>query len=84
LIAIMQLRLRIGRTWSSVGWLGVLAMMVVSVLLPAQSWPFAVLGILFGAAFVAAGIELLRENSEPPAIPVRSEATAPARPGGTQ
>ena len=83
-LAIAQLRARIGRTWSSMGWLAAFAATIVTALLPGRTWPFALLGLLFGAAFIAAGIELLRESPAPASTPGRADNLASARPLGTQ
>ena len=58
--------------------------LIVAALLPTRTWPFALVGLLFGAAFIAAGIELLRENPASASSPERANALAPARPPGTQ
>jgi hypothetical protein len=60
LLAVAQLRARVGRTWSSIGWLGAFAMTLLGVLLPNRAWPFVAAGLAFGAAFVAASFELRR------------------------
>ena len=61
LIGVAQLRAKVGRTWSSVGWLAAFAMTVVLALLPTHAWPFVAVGILLGSGFIAAGWELHRE-----------------------
>lgn len=59
LLAITQLRARIGRLGSSLGWLASLAAMAAT---PLWSVAFIVLGVTFGLAFVALGLELQHET----------------------
>ena len=59
MLAVAQLRAGIGRRGSSIGWLASLAALAVASLAPMA---FMVLGVIFGLAFLALGLELLSEK----------------------
>lgn len=61
ILAAAQLRAGAQRIASSAGWLTALAAALLAALTSA-AWLFTVTGVLLGLAFIAAGVELLRER----------------------
>jgi hypothetical protein len=63
-LAVAQLRLSPSRICSSIGWIMAVLLLIGAVAAPA-GWLFTLMGVLFGLAFVAAGLELTREVRHP-------------------
>jgi hypothetical protein len=64
ILGVAQLRARIGRRTSSIAWIVAFVAAIATVIPGVAAAAFAVTGVAFGAAFIAAGVELWNATSQ--------------------